>query len=376
MSGPAVPFLDLRAAGRELAAELEDAIRRVVDSGWYILGPEVEAFEREFADYCGARHCVGVGNGLDALYLVLRAWNVGPGDEVIVPANTYIATWLAVSRTGARPVPVEPDPRTFNLDPRRVEAALSARTKAILPVHLYGLPADMDPIRALARAHRLKVLEDAAQAHGARYRGRRAGALGDAAAFSFYPTKNLGALGDGGAVVTDDAELARQVAALRNYGSRRKYENEIQGHNSRLDELQAAVLRVRLRCLDAWNGRRRARARLYLSRLAGLPLALPREPDGLEHAWHLFVIRSPQRDELQRRLGARGVETLIHYPVPPHLQPAYGELGLRAGALPLTEAIHREALSLPIGPHLSEEQARRVADAVADCAARSQPGFR
>jgi dTDP-4-amino-4,6-dideoxygalactose transaminase len=376
VSGPAVPFLDLRAAGRELAAELEDAIRRVVDSGWYILGPEVEAFEREFADYCGARHCVGVGNGLDALYLVLRAWNVGPGDEVIVPANTYIATWLAVSRTGARPVPVEPDPRTFNLDPRRVEAALSARTKAILPVHLYGLPADMDPIRALARAHRLKVLEDAAQAHGARYRGRRAGALGDAAAFSFYPTKNLGALGDGGAVVTDDAELARQVAALRNYGSRRKYENEIQGHNSRLDELQAAVLRVRLRCLDAWNGRRRARARLYLSRLAGLPLALPREPDGLEHAWHLFVIRSPQRDELQRRLGARGVETLIHYPVPPHLQPAYGELGLRAGALPLTEAIHREALSLPIGPHLSEEQARRVADAVADCAARSQPGFR
>ena len=371
MAAVKVPFLDLREAYLELAPELEAAFRRVMDSGWYLLGPEVEAFEREFAAYCGARYCVGVGNGLDALHLILRAWGIGPGDEVIVPANTYIATWLAVSYAGARPVPVEPDPRTYNFDPQRLEAAISARTKAILPVHLYGLPADMDPILALARLHGLKVIEDAAQAHGARYRGRRAGILGDAAGFSFYPTKNFGAFGDGGAVVTDDPELAGRVAALRNYGSRRKGENEVKGYNSRLDELHAALLRVRLRHLDDWNERRRARARLYVSLLSGLPLALPHEPTWAEHAWHLFVIRTAQREALQRLLDARGVITLIHYPIPPHLQPAYAELGLRAGALPVTEAIHREVLSLPLGPHLSEEQVRCVAAAVAECAGRA-----
>jgi len=366
-----VPFLDLRDAYLELAPELEAVFLRVMDSGWYMLGPEVEAFEREFAAYCGARFCVGVGNGLDALHLILRAWGIGPGDEVIVPANTYIATWLAVSYSGARPVPVEPDPRTYNLDPQRLETAISMRTRAILPVHLYGLPADMDPIRAVARQHGLKVIEDAAQAHGARYRGRRPGALGDAAAFSFYPTKNLGAFGDGGAVVTDDPELAGRIAALRNYGSRRKHENEIKGYNSRLDELHAALLRVRLRHLDEWTERRRARARLYLSLLSGLPLTLPHEPTWAEHAWHLFVIRTTQREALQSLLNARGVGTLIHYPIPPHLQPAYEELGLRAGALPVTEAIHREVLSLPIGPHLSEQQVRYAAAAVAECAGRA-----
>lgn len=370
MAAVKVPFLNLRDAYLELAPELEAAFRRVMDSGWYILGPEVEAFEHEFAAYCGARFCVGVGNGLDALHLILRAWDIGPGDEVIVPGNTYIATWLAVSHTGARPVPVEPDPRTYNLDPQHLEAAISTRTKAILPVHLYGLPADMDPIRAVARSHGLKVIEDAAQAHGARYKGRRVGALGDAAGFSFYPTKNLGAFGDGGAVVTDDPELAHRIAALRNYGSRRKYENEVKGYNSRLDELQAALLRVRLRHLDEWNERRRARAHLYVSLLSGLPLTLPYEPTWAEHAWHQFVIRTAQREALQRLLEARGVATLIHYPIPPHLQPAYVEFGLRAGALPVTEAIHREVLSLPLGPHLSEEQVRCVAAAVAECAHR------
>jgi dTDP-4-amino-4,6-dideoxygalactose transaminase len=340
-----------------------------MNSGWYILGPEVEAFEREFAAYCGARYCVGVGNGLDALHLTLRAWEIGPGDEVIVPANTYIATWLAVSQTGAHPVPVEPDSRTFNLDPQRVEAAISPRTKAILPVHLYGLPAHMDPILALARQRGLKVIEDAAQAHGARYKGRRVGVLGDAAAFSFYPTKNLGATGDGGAVVTNDPEVAERVLAFRNYGSRRKYENEVKGYNSRLDELQAALLRVRLRHLDNWNERRRAAARFYRSSLAGLPLTLPHEPDWAEHAWHLFVIRTARRDALQRCLESSGVNALVHYPIPPHLQPAYSELGLRTGALPLTEAIHREVLSLPMGPHLSEEQAHRVVTAIRECAA-------
>ena len=366
-----VPFLDLRSAHLELQPELEAAFHRVMDSGRYMLGPELEAFEREFAVYCGARYCIGVGNGLDALHLVLRAWGIGSGDEVIVPANTYIATWLAVSYAGALPVPVEPDPLTYNLDPQRIAAAITARTKAIIPVHLYGFPADMDPICDVARSHGLKVLEDAAQAHGARYKGRRVGGLGNAAGFSFYPGKNLGAFGDGGAVVTDEPELADRITLLRNYGSSRKYSHEIKGYNSRLDELQAALLRVRLHHLDAWNDRRRAHAHLYLSLLSDVALTLPSEPPATGHAWHLFVIRSAQRDALQRCLDARGVGTLIHYPIPPHLQPAYEELGLHDGALPVTEAIHREVLSLPIGPHLSAEQLRYVADAVAECGGRA-----
>ena len=355
-----VPFLSLRDAYLELRPEIDAAFRRVMDSGWYVLGREVEAFEREFAAYCGARYCVGVGNGLDALHLILRAWDIGSGDEVIVPANTYIATWLAVSYAGARPVPVEPDPQTCNLDPLRVEAAISPRTKAILPVHLYGLAADMAPIMEIAGRHGLKVIEDAAQAHGALSGGKRTGSLGHAAGFSFYPGKNLGAFGDGGAVVTDDEKLAARIAVLRNYGSGVKYQNECKGFNSRLDELQAALLRVRLGRLDEWNARRREHARYYLGVLADAGVTLPVEPPAFEHAWHLFVIRTPLRDRLQEYLAAHGVDTMIHYPTPPHLQPAYQEFGLQRGTLPIAEAIHDEALSLPVGPHLSEEERRYV----------------
>jgi dTDP-4-amino-4,6-dideoxygalactose transaminase len=356
-----VPFLDLKAAYGELAGELNEAAGRVLASGHYILGPEVEAFEAEFAALCGAAHCVGVADGLDALHLILRAMDVGPGDEVIVPSNTYIATWLAVSYAGATPVPVEPDGRTYNLDPARLEAAITPRTKAVMPVHLYGQPADMDPINEIAARRRIRVIEDAAQAHGALYRGRPAGSLGHVAGFSFYPGKNLGAMGDGGAVVTSDAALADRVRVLRNYGSRVKYYNEAKGFNSRLDELQAALLRVKLRRLGEWNDRRRAAARLYADALAGVPgLALPFVPDYADPVWHLYVVRHADRDALQQHLSAEGVGTLIHYPVPPHLQEAYGELGLGPGSLPVAEAMAREILSLPMGPHLAAEESNYV----------------
>lgn len=359
-----VPFLDLQAQFLELGSELEAATHSVLNSGHYVLGEQVARFEEEFAAFCGVRHCVGVGNGLDALHLILRARGIGPGDEVIVPANTYIATWLAVSHAGARPVPVEPDPRTCNLDPARLEAAVTPATKAILAVHLYGQPADMAPILEVAERHGLRVIEDAAQAHGARYRGRRVGGLGDAAGFSFYPGKNLGAIGDGGAVTTNDAELAETVRLLRNYGSRVKYHNELKGFNSRLDELQAALLRVKLRRLDEWNGRRGAMAARYLEQLAGSGLVLPWVPAWADPVWHLFVVRHPCRDALQRRLERAGIGTLVHYPIPPHRQPAYAELGLDEGALPIAEAIHREVLSLPLGPHLTEEQQAAVVAAL------------
>jgi len=355
-----VPFLDLRSAYLELKPELDDALRRVMDSGWYILGQEVEAFEAEFAAYCGARCCVGVGNGLDALSLILRAWNIGEGDEVIVPANTYIASWLAVSQVGARPVPVEPDERSLNLDPTRIEDAISPRTKAIMVVHLYGLPADMDPIMDVAGRHGLKVIEDAAQAHGARYRSRRAGTLGHAAGFSFYPSKNLGAFGDGGAVVTDDADLRRRVVMLRNYGSEARYKNPIKGLNSRLDELQAAMLRVRLSRLDEWNERRRRHALRYIESLSGTTAVLALEPPGCASAWHLFVVRVPRREAFRLFLESRGVGTQVHYPIPPHLQGAYTEMGLARGTFPVTEAIHDSVVSLPLGPHLQDDQARYV----------------
>lgn len=362
--GVEVPFLDLGAAVTELRAELDQAWARVLASGWFILGREGQAFEAEFAAYVGTKYCLGVGNGLEALHLILRAAGVGPGDEVIVPANTYIATWLAVTYCGARPVPVEPVERTYNLDPDRIEAALTPRTKAILPVHLYGQPAEMEAIHRLAEERGLLVVEDAAQAHGARYRGRRVGSLGHAAGWSFYPSKNLGALGDAGAVTTDDPSLAEKIRALRNYGSQQKYHNLYQGFNSRLDELQAAVLRAKLPHLDEWNARRARLARLYLEQLAATPLILPRVPDGIEPVWHLFVVRAPDRDALQAHLRQNGIETLIHYPIPPHLQPAYQDLSLPPGSLPVTERIHRKVLSLPIGPHLSEAQVRRVCEAI------------
>ena len=359
-----VPFLDVSESYFELKEKLDAAYQRVMNSGWYILGEEVTAFEREFAEYCGTKHCVGVANGLEALELILRVYGIGPGDEVVVPANTYVATWLAVSATGAAPVPVEPNGATYNIEPGRIEEAITPRTRAILPVHLYGQPAEMEAINEIARRRGLKVIEDAAQAHGARYGGRRAGNLGDAAGWSFYPTKNMGAYGDAGAVTTDDSELAERVRVLRNYGSREKYHNEEKGINSRLDELHAAMLRVRLNHLDEWNARRARIAAKYLEEVRGIDLMLPAVADGADPVWHLFVIRSKRRDELQRYLKSVGVNTLVHYPVPPHLQKAYRETGLEAGAYPITEAIHREVLSLPMGPHLSDEDATRVVEAV------------
>jgi dTDP-4-amino-4,6-dideoxygalactose transaminase len=338
----------------ELREELDAAYRRVMESGRYILGSEVEAFEVEFAAYCEAKYCIGVANGLEALHLIVRAFGIGPGDEVIVPSNTYIATWLAVSYAGATPVPVEPDIRTCNLDPARIEAAVTARTKAIMPVHLYGQPADMDPIKAVAGKYGLKVIEDAAQAHGARYKGQRAGSLGDAAGFSFYPGKNLGAFGDGGSVTTSDPELAECIRVLRNYGSRVKYHNEVAGFNSRLDELQAALLRVKLTRLDEWNERRLQRATQYLRYLAWFPdLVLPYVPEWAAPVWHLFVVRHPQRDALQQALNVGGIGTMIHYPIPPHLQPAYAELNYRTEMLPIAEDMAKQVLSLPMGPHMN-----------------------
>lgn len=355
-----IPFLDLGAAYRELQTEIDVAVARVLASGYYIGGPEVEAFEEEFATYCGSTHAIGVANGLDALHLALRALDVGPGDEVIVPSNTYIATWLAVSQCGATPVPVEPDARTYNIDPVLTEAAITPRTKVILPVHLYGQPADMDPILAIARKHGLRVLEDGAQAHGARYKGQRLGAHGDAVAWSFYPGKNLGAMGDGGAVTTNDAQLADRLRVLRNYGSRVKYVNEVQGYNSRLDPLQAAILRVKLAHLDEWNARRSAIAQLYQNGLACTGLKLPYVPDWVEPAWHLFVVQCPQRNALQQALSEAGVSSLIHYPIPPHRQQAYAQANWGKGTFPLAERMADQVLSFPIGPNLSMEDIDKV----------------
>ena len=359
-----IPFLNLKSPYVELKEELDAAYHRVMKSGWYLLGEEVYAFEVEFAAYCQAKYCVGVGNGLDALHLILRAMGIGPGDEVIVPTNTYIATWLAVSHTGATPVPVEPDARTYNLNPVLIEAAITPRSKAILAVHLYGQPADMDPIMELGKKYDLKVIEDAAQAHGARYRGRRTGSLGDAAGFSFYPGKNLGALGDGGAVTTNDGALAERIKVLRNYGSKVKYHNELKGYNSRLDELQAALLRVKLRHLDAWNARRQAIAASYRQELSRSGLLLPFVPDWAEPAWHLYVVQSEAREALQQRLSGAGIGSMIHYPIPPHLQPAYAELNLPAGSWPIAEAQSAKVLSLPIGPHLATAEAAHVAETI------------
>lgn len=350
-----VPFLDLRAAYLELKPEIDEAVAHVLDSGWYILSPEVEAFEAEWAAYCEASHAVGLANGLDALTLALRALDIGPGDEVIVPSNTYIATWLAVSGVGAIPVPVEPDPATHNIDPARIEAAITPRTRALLPVHLYGQPADLDPILDIARRHGLRVVEDAAQAHGARYKDRRIGSHGDIACWSFYPGKNLGALGDAGAITTNDADLAERVALLRNYGSRKKYVNEEAGVNSRLDPVQAAVLRVKLKVLDDWTDRRRGIAEAYTEGLADSCLILPHVPDWAEPVWHLYVVRSSSRDALQTRLTEAGIGTLIHYPIPPHMQGAYAGLGIPPEALPLAGDLAQEVLSLPMGPHLDLE---------------------
>ena len=355
-----VPFLDLKAAYRELRTEIDEAVARSIGSGWYIGGPELERFEEKFAAHAGAAHAVGVANGLDALHLGLRAMGVRPGDEVIVASNSYIATLLAVTMAGATPVLVEPDALTHNLDPALVEAAITPRTRVILPTHLYGQPVDLDPLLALAIRHGLKLLEDAAQAHGSSYRERPIGAHGHAVAWSFYPSKNLGALGDGGAVTTNDPMLADRIRTLGNYGSHVRYVNEIRGFNSRLDPLQAAVLSAKLPLLEEWNERRARIAARYLDELGGCDLELPVVPEWAAPAWHLFVVQSDDRDALQRRLADAGVQTLIHYPIPPHRQQAYADLGHGPGSFPVAERLAARVLSLPIGPHLTISQVDQV----------------
>lgn len=358
-----VPFLDLRPAYQELKLDIDTAVSRVFDRGWYIGGDEVQAFEAEWAGYCGVTHAVGVANGLDALTLALRALEVGPGDEVIVPSNTFIASWLAISAVGAQPVPVEPDPVTHNIDPERIRAAITSRTRALLPVHLYGQPADLDPILALASNYGLAVVEDAAQAHGARYNGRRLGGHGDIVCWSFYPTKNLGAAGDAGAITTNRSDLADRIRILGNYGSREKYVNEIRGVNSRLDPLQAAVLRAKLPYLDNWTERRRVIAGRYHQELAPFEsLVLPHVPAWADPAWHLYVVRTESRDELQAKLASAKIGTLVHYPVPPHRQAAYADFVFPS--LPLAERLASQVLSLPIGPHLSPDGVDAAIDAI------------
>jgi dTDP-4-amino-4,6-dideoxygalactose transaminase len=357
-----VSFLDLGRLNQSIRGSLDAAYRRVMDSGRFIMGDELEAFESEFARYCEVKHCIGVGNGLEALYLLLRAYDIGHGDEVIVPSNTFIATWLAVTECGATPVPVEPNADTHTIDPNLIDRAVTGRTRAIIPVHLYGQAADMDPVNAVAVGHGLIVIEDAAQAHGARYRGRRAGSLGHAAATSFYPSKNLGALGDGGAVLTDDGAVAAKVRQLRNYGSISKDRHDRVGSNSRLDEIQAAFLRVKLAVLDEWNTRRGEIAARYCRLLADADIILPHAPEHVDPVWHLYVIRSKRRDALREYLQRQGVSTAVHYPIPPHRQACYS--GIREYELPIAELLANEVLSLPISPALETAEIEHVVDAI------------
>lgn len=362
-----IPFLNLAAAYEELKDELDHAIQAVLKRGWFLLGEETAAFEQEFASYVGVKHCIGVGSGLDALHLSLRAMNIGQDDEVIVPSNTYIATWLAVSHAGAKAVPVEPIEQTYNINPDLIERAITSKTKAIIPVHLYGQTADMDAINAIAKKYNLFVLEDAAQAHGADYKGRKAGSLGDAAAWSFYPSKNLGAFGDGGAITTHDASLAEKLRLLRNYGSKEKYVNDIKGFNSRLDELQSAILRVKLKYLNEWNQRRTELANMYLSHLAPiLSLRLPYQLKDYKSVWHLFVVSVKNRKKLADYLFQKGINTLIHYPIPTHKQKAYVEMD--EDYYPVSEKLHREVLSLPIGPHMSSSENSYVIETLLNAA--------
>jgi len=359
-----IPFLDLGATYRELKSELDSGYKRVMESGWYVLGSEVENFENEYAQYCEAHHCVSVGNGLEALSLALLACGIEKGDEVIVPTNTYIASWLAVTNIGAIPVPVEPNRQTYNLDIELIEAAITPRTKALMPVHLYGQPADMLKITKLAAHYDLKVIEDGAQAHGAKINDRRVGSHGDAVAWSFYPGKNLGAYGDGGAVTTNSVEIAARLQMLRNYGSKVKYVNEVCGFNSRLDPLQAAFLRVKLKYLDTWNQRRGVIAENYMQSLCDTSVILPFVPERTEPAWHLFVVQCENRDQLQKALNQEGIGTLIHYPIPPHKQQAYASLGFEATAFPIASSLAENLLSIPIGPHLTIENSNRVVEAI------------
>jgi dTDP-4-amino-4,6-dideoxygalactose transaminase len=385
-----VPFQDFRAAYEELQVELDDAYHRFMESGWYVLGKEVAAFEEEYAAYCEAKHCVGVGNGLEALHLGLRAVDCGPGDEVVVASNTYIATWLAVTQVGATVVPVEPDEKTYNLNPELLEQAITPRTKVILATNLYGQACDYDAIRAVADRHGVIFATDNAQSQGARYKGRRVGGLAHFECHSFYPSKNLGAFGEAGAVTTNDTDVADRIRVLRNYGSRVRYHNEVIGYNSRLDGLQAAFLRVKLRHLDEWNARRKAIAKTYLSHLpaavsvrrGGLRLSslnpelvVPSVPEWADPVWHLFVIRHQKRDALQKHLADHGVQTIIHYPIPPHLSGAYSDMEFRRGDFPIAEKMAADVLSLPLGPFHSTSDVLAVSTALASFAGRTDQGI-
>ena len=352
-----IPFLDVEKINLRFKNEFKEVFEKFLKSGKTILSEQTEAFEKEYAKFCDTKYCVGVGNALDGLHLVLRAWNIGKDDEVIVPSNTYIATWLAVSQVGATLIPVEPDIKSFNIDPKKIEKVISKKTKAIIPVHLYGQTAEMTQIMNIANKYKLKVLEDGSQAHGATFKGIKSGSLGHAAAFSFYPSKNLGALGDAGAITTNDNELAQKIRLLRNYGSQIKYHNEIQGYNSRLDELQSAFLRIKLLRLESDNKHRNLIAKRYSDGLGDIQnLTLPEVSSGCEHVWHLYVVRYYKRDLLQKKLEEQGVATMIHYPIPPHLQPAYKNLGITKGKLPISEKIHSDVLSLPMGPTITFEE--------------------
>ncbi|MBI2304192.1 MAG: DegT/DnrJ/EryC1/StrS family aminotransferase [Chloroflexi bacterium] len=356
-----IPLVDLRAQYQSIKDEVDEAMQRVIQEGDFIMGPELDHLEEEFASFCSVRHAIGVGSGTAALHLALLACGVGPGDEVVTTPHTFIATAEAVTHCGARPVFVDIDPLTYNIDPRRLEEAITSRTRAILPVHLYGQPADMDPILHIARRRGLRVIEDAAQAHGAEYKGRRVGGLGDAGCFSFYPAKNLGAFGDAGMVTTNDPEVAHQVRLLRNHGRVSKYEHLVEGFGHRLDNLQAAVLRVKLRRLFQWNQRRRAIAQRYNQLFPGSGVATPHEPDYARSVYHLYVIRVKDREGLQGRLRARGIETGVHYPIPLHLQPAYRHLNHEKGSFPQAEGAAEEVVSLPMYPEMTEEYIQRVA---------------
>ena len=357
-----VKFLDLFKMNEQYRSEIDEAIKRVLDSGWYLLGKEDEKFENNFAQYCGVKHAIGVANGLDALNLIIKAYGFAEGDEIIVPANTYIASVLAISQNGCTPILVEPDIETYNINPDLIEEKITPRTKAIMVVHLYGQAVEMEKIWALAKKYDLKVIEDSAQAHGAIYKGKRTGNLGDASGFSFYPGKNLGCLGDGGAITTNDDELATKLKALKNYGSQVKYQNLYKGYNSRLDEIHAAVLDVKLKGLDKDNKKRGEIAKYYLENIKNTKITLPKLYDEKAHVWHVFIVRSEKREELQKYLADNDVQTLIHYPVPPHKQPAYSEWNNLS--YPITEKIHNEVLSLPISPVMTDEEVKKVVEVI------------
>ena len=357
-----IKFLDLHKINERFRTEIDEQIKEVLDSGWYLLGKEDEAFEKSFAEYCGAKHCIGCANGLDALKLIIKAYGFGKGDEIIVPANTYIASILAISDNGCTPVLVEPDINTYNINPDLIEEKITNNTKAILVVHLYGQAVQMDKIWALAKKYNLKIIEDSAQAHGALYNGKCTGSLGDASGFSFYPGKNLGCLGDGGAVTTNDDELAQKIRALRNYGSHIKYHNLYQGSNSRLDEIQAAILSVKLPELDKDNERRREISKYYRENISTSKIILPHTDNKMSHVWHIFAVRTSNRNDFQAYLKQNEIQTLIHYPIPPHKQPAYKEWNNLS--FPLTEEIHDTILSLPISPVMTDDEVKKVVEVI------------